>query len=125
MEGPRFNCSQNCFDGISLLENGPRSGLQVRVKEGGSYKTIFLSKKDASSLVAEIKSWIETGDFIKPKKKFAVVWLPPIASLGSSFPAVTYAIGTSELNVRNMLGGQSSILGILPLPDSYPIPDMG
>lgn len=93
--------------------------LSIVAAVNGDFNHILLSKKDAIRLAAEIASWCETGEFIKPKKKKTVVVFKP-----SCYPIETIVIeGNSEAEVMTHFwfdrnSDNVTLIGLLPIPEN-------
>jgi hypothetical protein len=80
MSNPKFACdsTEYGYKELSLVHhyhNGYVKGfIQLIIeKDHSHYERIILNKGSVSRLIEELQSWLDTGEFVKPKRRFVFV----------------------------------------------------
>ena len=113
---PRFECIEEPRDTLDLSKGHQRIVFSAKEHDRDVVLTFFLSKQDAIRLAAEIQSWCETGEFIKPKKEFCVVYKPNCYPVNTRIVSAESAEQAAE-EYEELDEGLTVLIGVLPMPE--------
>jgi hypothetical protein len=72
MKNPHYGCTVVAKDYLDLIPDYSVNGKPLVVFEMPT-DTAYLSKDQVKDVIAQLQSWIDTGEWIKPKKKYCCV----------------------------------------------------
>lgn len=112
MNNCKFTC-YTCKDHTIDLEPYNDQALKLTMFSNGMHQMIHLDKQDLIRLAAEISSWCETGDFIKPKKQYLA-----IIEMFLLEPLIARQIKTFKIEAPNMEGATiEAVCKYIPNPN--------